>query len=289
MGKARRNVQRVKSQQEKALREFDEAKLFFSRGIISAQELERAQQNLDNVALELISAQEDLVSSEEKGAQQFVDLAKMEFESAKLKLQDLRERIARSELRAPVSGVVIKPTSTANSTAESQVNLEQGAKVTAGSMLFAIGDLSGLKVMSKVDEVDIGRIEKGQKVKARGDAFPGIVLEGLVSHISAQAQSVDMYQAPSFDVQVTIPEITTEALQLIRVGMTADLDIQVHNNPNALMVPLQFVQSLAGGNQVKLQTANGDVSVKEVKTGITTLGEVEILSGLEDGDILVAW
>jgi hypothetical protein len=29
--------------------------------------------------------------------------------------------------------------------------------------------------------------------------------------------------------------------------------------------------------------------VKEVKTGITTLGEVEILSGLEDGDILVAW
>ncbi len=66
----------------------------------------------------------------------------MELENARTKVEELELMLSRSEVRAPVSGVVIQPVVEA----DKKVSLEKGSRVQAGASLVALGDLSGLRV-----------------------------------------------------------------------------------------------------------------------------------------------
>ncbi|TYT74696.1 PAS domain S-box protein [Desulfobotulus mexicanus] len=285
MARARRSLQRAESSLENHIRQLEEANLLFDRGIIPAQELDRAKQQVETSRMDLISSREEMASTLKKASPENLSIAKMELDNARIRLDELESLISQAEVRAPVSGVVIQPV-----TEESKKqSLDQGARVQAGTALFALGDLSGLKVFSRVDEVEIGRLSLNQKVRARGDAFPGILLEGHLSHISAQATSGGGREAPGFEVQVTLPELSAEAIKSIRVGMSADLEILVYDNPQALLVPLYLVRPAGSHAMVRVVKDDGSMEERKVTTGITTLGSVEILSGLEPGERLGGW
>lgn len=285
MARARRSLQRAESTLENNIRQLDESVLLFEKGIIPAQELNSAKQQVETSRMDLISSKEEMASTSKKASPENISIAKMELDNARIRLNELKSLISQAEVRAPVSGVVIQPVTEENK----KQSLDQGARVQAGSALLALGDLSGLKVFSRVDEVEIGRLSLNQKVRANGDAFPGIMLDGYLSHISAQATSGNGMEAPGFEVQVTLPELSKDASSAIRVGMSADLEILVYNNPKALMVPLSLVRPMGDHAMVRIIKNDGSMEEKKVTTGITTLGFVEILSGLEPGDKLGEW
>lgn len=285
MARARRSLQRAENNLETHVRQLEEASLLFERGIIPAQELDRARQQVETSRMDLISSREEMASTLKKANTENLSIARMELDNARTRLLEVERLIQKAEVRAPVSGVVIQPVTEDSKKA----SLDQGARVQAGASLLALGDLKGLRVLSRVDEVDIGRLSLNQKVRARGDAFPGIVLEGLLTHISAQATAGSGRDAPGFDVQVTIPELEPRAGSAIRVGMSADLEILVYDNPKALLVPLHLVRPMGNRTWVRVVTAEGQTEEREVTTGITTFGSVEILSGLEPGERLGEW
>jgi HlyD family secretion protein len=285
MTRARRSLARARDTLEMNQRELEESELLFEQGIVPANEVEGKRRSVDNALVDVEAALEELESVREKGSRENIELVEMELENARVNLSNLEKQMAGREVRAPVSGVVIKPVSED----DKKISLERGTRVSAGTSLFAVGDLSGVTVSTRVDEVDVRNISLGQPVSARGDAFPDIQLEGMVSHISAQAVTTGSQQAASFDVLVTFPGLDEQSLDVIRVGMSADLEVLVYDKDDALMVPISSVRVVQGRPMVRLVEPDGRITEKEVVTGLTTLGSVEIRSGLEPGDRLSGW
>ena len=285
MARARRSVERAENKLETDRRKLEESELLYSRGLIPANELDTAKQQLQSSNTDLISSREDLASTWDKGNPDNLMIARMELDNAEMRLAELENQLAQARVLAPASGVVVRPTVEE----DKKLSLDRGSRVTAGAALLALGDLSGLRVLTKVDEVDIGKLVVNQKVTARGDAFPGLTLSGQVAHISAQATGGSGHQAPTFDVQITIPKLTPEAEEMVRVGMSADLEVLVHDNPAALLLPLHLVRSQRGQSLVRVLLDNDQIEEREVQTGMTTLNAVEILSGLQVGERVVEW
>ncbi|MFN2268664.1 MAG: efflux RND transporter periplasmic adaptor subunit [Desulfonatronovibrio sp.] len=285
MTRARRSLSRARDTLGVNERKLEESELLFSKGIIPAQELDSAQRQKESSQEDVQSAQEELESVRKKADPENIELARMEMENARVNLANLERQMEGKNIIAPVSGVVIQPVSEE----DKKLSLEKGSRINSGVSLFAVGDLSGVTVSTKVDEVDVRKLSLGQPVRARGDAFPGIILDGVISHISAQAVSSSGGQGANFDVRVTFSEVKEKVLDLIRVGMSADLEVVVYEKDDALLIPIPLVKMVRGTSMVRLVGSDNSIIEKEVDTGITTLRSVEIVSGVNPGDRLAGW
>lgn len=285
MTRARRSLSRARDTLEVNARKLEESELLFSKGIIPAQELESAERQKENSQEDVLAAEEELESVRKKADPENIEMVKMELENARVNLANLERQMEGKNIIAPVSGVVIQPVSED----DKKLSLEKGSRISSGVSLFAVGDLSGVTVSTKVDEVDVRKVSIGQPVRARGDAFPGIMLDGVVSHISAQAVPGSGRQGANFDVRVTFSEVEERILDLIRVGMSADLEVVVYERDDAILVPIHLVNMVRGTPRVRLVGSDNSIIEKEVETGMTTLRAVEIVSGVNPGDRLAGW
>ena len=282
---ARRALSRSKQAMDTAARNRDDAKVLFDKGIISRSELESAEEALRNAQLEVNSAEDSLSAVLEKGSPDNVRVAEFEYENANMELNKLKEQMETAEVVSPVNGVILLPPVTGTETKR----VERGVSVNQGEMLVSVGDLEGYSVKCRVDEIDIGKIKIGQPVSVTGDAFPDLTLTGKVSHTSSQAGIADGFsQVPMFDVTVTIAALPSAVADVLRLGMSCNLQVKVYNNPEALMVPIHLIHTDGPGPWVYvLQKTTGGVERVPVKTGMTTIDAVEILDGLKAGDTVV--
>jgi HlyD family secretion protein len=282
VSRARRSFIKARNALEALKRKRADTKKLFERGIVSALELESVNSQFDNQKLDFETIKEELESVIEQGDAQHVNIARMQLVNARALTQDIEARIKKSDVRAPVTGVVIRPTGAENI---QQGDFQIGGAVADNSVLLAIGNLEGLTVRSKADEVDIGKIRTGQKVAVTGDAFPNVALEGSISDIASQGRG---NKVPTFDVTVTINKVTAEEKQKVRLGMTAVLEVMVYENPSALLVPLSAVRHSGNKSLVSVRDrVTGQVKTVEVETGMTTLNSVEIVKGLQAGDTVL--
>lgn len=285
MSKARRALDKAKYDLKRSRSKLEENEILYEEGIIPKTELVQARDEVRNNEASLRSAQEELESVQVKGHSENVSIARMELENAENQLAMLQEKLALSDIKAPVDGIVIRPAGQDEKKAKA---VEVGAPLNEGDILLAVGNLEGMTVEAKVDEVDISKIALGQLVKVTGDAFPGVTLPGRIEHISSQAKSEGGSQAPTFDVVVTIDELPDEVQETIRLGMSANLRIVVYENPEALLVPIGAVVNMGGERVVRvLDPETGQPVQKKVTTGLTTLDSVEITSGLSPGDQVI--
>ncbi len=281
--RAQRNQIKAKASLDLKKQRLTESKRLLDAGIISTSEYDSSKIDLTNAKMEYRSSQEDLAITQAKGGGDALAIAKLQLENARYLLQELETKLKRATVLAPVSGVVLLVTVDGK-----QLHLDVGSEVAGGAVAISIGDLQGISVTVEVDEVEIGRIHPYQSVLISGEAFPGIVLKGQVTRVSSQASQLKIRgsSSPTFSIQVQVSELSKEQQKRIRVGMSVDLDIQIYNNPNALMAPLQAVHSGPDGPYVWIMKS-GAMHRTPVKAGLTTLDQVEIVSGLEPGTQLV--
>jgi len=284
MSRAKRALTKAKQSLDTARRKHEESKLLYEKGIDSANDFESARISFVNAQMDYKASQEELQSVKDKGSPENINIARMELENAEKTKQELEAKFESSQVRAPVSGVVVKPETGEKSTKKS---LELGTPVQEGDVIIAVGNLAGMSVKTEVDEIDIGKIKFGQAVVVTGDAFPDFALNGSVSSISFQASSKGR-GVPTFDVTVHITELLPDQKEKVRLGMTANLEVKVYDNPGALLVPIAAVHSKQGKNVVTLQDpSTQELKEVEVEPGITTITSVEINKGLKEGDIVV--
>ncbi len=259
-----------------AANKMEENKLLYEKGIVSRNEYESARE-------QYINQKEELQTVLKKGSEENVKVLRLEFENARSRLERMRQQVAQSVVKAPVSGIVIKPTQRGEDKAKT---IERGISVAQGDLLLSIGDLSGLTVRATVDEVDIGRVKIGQTVIVTGDAFLSTPLHGEITHISAQAQkSMTGLGIPLFSLHVTVKSLTPEQKEIIRLGMSANLQVLVYNNPQAVLVPIGAIRTSEGRHFAFVwDPSSGERRETEVETGITTLDSVEITRGIVAGD-----
>ena len=158
-------------------------------------------------------------------------------------------------------------------------NVVVGQAVDAGTVLFAVADT--LIVNAQVDESDIGRITIGQKARIRLDSYPDRPADGRVFDILYEGKNVS--NVITYGVKIRPGKVPG----FFRSQMTANVSFLVRRKDDAVLVPVGAVKDAPGGKRVVTVPSaekNGKPETREVKTGIETDEQVEIVSGLADGD-----
>ena len=172
------------------------------------------------------------------------------------------ERLENYKLVAPMDGVVLREDG------------EVGEIVDSLNVLYRIGLPRPLQVVSEVNEEDIPRVRIGQKALLRTDAFLNQPLEAAVSDITPAGDPV----AKTYRVKMALPDDTP-----LRVGMSVEANIVAREKPEVLLVPSAAV------SEGQVFVIDGFRAYKrKVETGIRGTRATEIVSGLTEGEIVIA-
>lgn len=190
-------------------------------------ELENARRRLQKI-LETAEPEKELTTHSEVSAR--ADM--LQAESA---LAAQKKRLDWTTVKAPISGTVTR------------IVFEEGEIVTSGRSAFSrgealmtIADLSKMIVKTRINEVEISKVEVGQAAEIRVETFNDQVFKGRVSEISPGAivpQQGMGNTVITFEVNVEILEATAQLLP----GMSADVDIIVFKGEEVLQLPIEAV------------------------------------------------
>ena len=171
-------------------------------------------------------------------------------------------------LPAPIDGEVIVATT------------QPGQTVTSSDAVVVLSD--HLIVRAQVDETDIGKISADMKAMITLDAYPETKINAAVEHIYYESKTVNNVTIYEVDLK---PE---EVLAFLRSGMNASVDFIQLGKTNALLIPQEAVQKEKDENIVYVKENNGQEPLAvRVKLGISDDKNVEVLSGINEGDRII--
>ena len=206
-------------------------------------------------------------------ATQALDTSRSDLGVAQAAYDDAVSQLEETVIRAPINGQVIgKPIPAGQSVS---------ANASSPMVILTVADMSKMQIQTQVDESDIGKVQVGQKVTFTVDAYPAQTFSGVVSNVSQKATVVS--NVVYYNVLVDVDS----AKNLLKPTMTARVSIIIAKSKNALSVPLAAVKA-NNGQQYVMVVQNGKTQNTLVTTGITGDNKIEILSGLTEGDEIVA-
>jgi len=213
----------------------------------SQANLEVAQAQLSNAKAQL--ARSDTLFKAQAITQTEYDGARLDYANANASvirarsdLENSRDRMTDTKLRAPLAGTIIAK------------NVELGTVISSpttdvggGTVLFRMANLDTVQIRALVDETDIGKVSSGLLTTITVDAYPNRPFEGTVLKVEPQAtvqQNVTM-----FNVLIRIPNPN----HLLKPGMNTEVEIHVGRRDNVLAVPnaaLRTQRDVASAAQV---------------------------------------
>jgi HlyD family secretion protein len=237
----------------------------------SQQARDRAKEQLSVSEARLAAAQEGL-NLTKAGYKEDLKQAAAEVERAEATLDDAKIQLSYATIAAPISGVI------------GSVSTQEGETVAAGlnaPTFVTIIDLGRLQVDAFVDEVDIGKIQPHQKVVFTVDSFPSREFEGKV--VAIYPKAVIQENVVTYDVVV---EITDKYDGLLRPEMTASVTILLEAREGVLTIPIKAVKRDRGKSIVYV-LSDGQPQPREIKAGWKDSSWIEVLSGLEEGEVVL--
>jgi len=260
------------------------SKELYDLGIIARNEYEQDVSALHDNQIEFIQALHTLQNITTTDKSSIETLKQLTIEDMPKIEKALKLKYSYLDVTAPKDGIALfPPDSDSDDSGGGKVNV--GSQVKLGQVLVSIGDLTGISADVSVTEVNIDKIKKGQKVIITGVAFPHHILHGYVKDVTAQASAASSGGLPSFPATVVVKKLTDEQRILIRVGMSAKIQVDIKHK-NVFMVPIDAIFQKQGQSRVKKKVGNKIIEVP-VTTGSTTFNDVEIRRGVKDGDQLI--
>lgn len=188
--------------------------------------------------------------------------------AAQAQVDAAQQDVANSTLRAPVDGRVVK------------LVVMKGEEYAAGSSAVLFNSPT-VKIISDISELTIGKISSTSDgiVRIALDAFPGTMYTGRI--VSVDPQEIDKEGDKYYRVNVVFDRVPAD----VRTGMSADLDIILQTKAGVLYIPEYLVRTQNGQNTVTV-LENGSSVVKSIRTGISDGENIEVISGLNEGDIV---
>lgn len=283
----RRSVASAKTALDAQRVRMQQTELLLAEGVIAANDHNSNLEQYENQRASYEGLLHDLEAARARGGEKELRVAELELANARIEMDNLKLTLDQATVVAPVRGVVLETQSGGEGRGDKQRQLVAGATTSEGQSLMVIGDLTSLSVDGSVDEVDITKIRVDHPVTVTGDAFPELKLKGRVTQVSSQArlESAGRGQLPTYRITVTLDSLTESERNHLRVGMSANLDIVIYDNPEALIVPLHAVHLGPEGSRLRVRDPDtGEIREVAVETGVTTLSGVEILNGIQVGD-----
>lgn len=173
-------------------------------------------------------------------------------------------------LRAAVSGTVVSRDAVA------------GQPVTAEQTLGTIVDLSEAWFLGRVFEKDLGQLSVGSKAEVLLNAYPKQRFEGVVEFVGRQLDPI----ARTLTARVRL----TNRDDLLRIGLFGNARVSVMRETDerpVLVVPETAVTEIGGKSIVFVKHPDGDFELHVVVLGEASLGKIEVVRGLREGEQVV--
>lgn len=155
----------------------------------------------------------------------------------------------------------------------------QGMRFMPGEALYQVSDLSSVWVMADVFEQDLGQVKLGAKASVRLNAYPNQLRVGTVTYIYP-ALKADTRTVP-VRIELANPK------QLLKPAMFAQVELQVGNTVPVLTIPDSAVIDTGTRRLVLVQRAAGRFEPREVRLGERSDAYVEVLAGVQAGELVV--
>jgi len=260
-----------------------ESEFLHKNELISDDDYKMKKANFYAARLSLLQAKDSLENLLQQLNIKNINLYKLSIADIDKITQALHLQVSSENLKisAPAEGVALSP----NKNEDEIKKVLKGDMVKQGDVLAVIGDMNGLSVRIKVNELTVNELKVGQNVTITGIAFPEYTLSGKLNRIDRQGEPSNG-GVPIFMAEVVVPQLTLAQQKIIHAGMTAKVEINIDNDAQ-IMIPISAIIEKNGESYVQL--LNGKIK-KEVlvKTGKTTSDAIAILSGLKIGDHIVS-
>lgn len=162
-----------------------------------------------------------------------------------------------------------------------EVSYEAGDRLTTTGALFSYATSDDMRISVDVTQEDIVDLQVGDAVDITFTAYPEDSYTGSILSINTTATS-DYSNTVSYTVEISVEG----ALEKLYGGMTADVIFVTEEKEDILYVSRKAIVEENGKTYVYRKTALGGRELAEVETGITNGVDIEILSGLEEGDTI---
>lgn len=267
---------------------YDRSKSLFEKGVISKSEWDRSVTDYE-------SAQAGKQSSY------------YNVQSAAANVKQSRDNVSRTSIYAPMSGTV------------SKLSVELGERVVgtaqmAGTEIVRVANLNNMEVEVDVNENDIVKVAVNDSTVVEVDAYLKREFKGIVTEIANSAEmTLSADQVTNFKVKVRIlpesykdlTEGKPESYSPFRPGMTATVDVITNKKNKVIGVPISAiviktdtsstkklgVKETVSTNAEKFECVfvkNGEeAKLRGVTTGIQDDSNIEITTGLEEGDVVI--
>jgi Cu(I)/Ag(I) efflux system membrane fusion protein/cobalt-zinc-cadmium efflux system membrane fusion protein len=169
--------------------------------------------------------------------------------------------------RSPVAGIV------------TEKKAVQGMRFMPGDALYQVTNLSSVWVIADVFEQDIGMVKTGAKATVRINAYPDKVFTGSITYVYPTLTA----ETRTVPVRVEL----TNAGGLLKPGMFAQVELPAASKGTVLTVPTSAVIDSGTRQIVLVQLKEGRFEPREVKVGARSEDRIEIIEGVQDGEMVV--
>jgi HlyD family secretion protein len=223
---------RARAQLVEAERNLDRQSKLNERAVNSQFSLDQAQTQVDVQKAALASAEAQIASNHAEIAGLTADIALAEAQlksgealvlQREAKLRDIEIDLARTEIRSPVDGVVVKR--------DIELGQTVAASLSAPTLFTVAQDLREIDIYANIDEADVGRIAAGQPVTFTVNAHPDRTFAGTVRMVRLSAQTVQ-----NVVTYTAVIGVENRDMALLP-GMTANLQIVTDERQDAIRVP----------------------------------------------------
>jgi HlyD family secretion protein len=255
-------------------------------------EVDQAQANYDIAEAELKQAQNSysrqqqlysrkLLSDEELDQ---IDLllaqAKGKMVSARIALDQAKNRFEETIVRAPISGIILQKYVETGQIISSGIS-----NVSGGTPIADIADMDSVYIEAGIDEIDVGKIHIGQLADIIADAYPELTFHGTIVRIAPEARIVQ--NVTLFDVVIIVGNDNL----ILKSGMNANVEITIARKDNALLIPILTMEHPRDPDappdvrEVMLKKGERFESQK-IRIGLFDFENAVVEEGLKEGDIV---
>jgi HlyD family secretion protein len=258
---AQRRLDAAQSAFNRAQSAWERAQELAREGITPADELDVKREAFELTRIELASAQDNL---------ELIRKGRIAG----------RGRSMESVIRAPAAGIVLAR------------NVDPGDPVVPltsfqeGTELATVADMSDLIFRGTVDEIDVGKLDLGVEARLKIGALPGQQVTGKLTRIAPQAKEEE--GARLFDVEI---ELDPTADVILRAGYSANADLVIREKDDILLIPERLVLFEEDGAKTFVEIPGEGPEAEpqkvEIETGLSDGLNIEVVSGLDEGDQVV--
>lgn len=226
---------------------------------IASQKL-AAQKVRNELALKLAGTTPEAIAAQEAQVKQ-----------ARASVADIRAQIAKTVLKSPMRGIATRE------------DAKVGEIAPANAVLVSVISDDNLEIEANVPEADIAKVAIGNSAIITLDAYGNDrVFEARVIFIEPAETMVEGVATYKTKLQFT------RSYAEVKSGMTANIDITTAVHEGVLMIPQRMVFSKEDGKYVLVAEGGEKTEERKVTLGIRgSDGNVEVTSGLREGDVVV--